>query len=390
MGIWSHYPDTEQTYAVDYGNDAGDEVLCSRPGVIFDMRDTIEDNVSDEGWNYVEILHFQIYAQGSDKGVPGITLPPVGVAEFRTQFWDYEFLNPDGTYGKWYRVPVPRSFEDGTLIPSGTLFPPYWEKVTDSTGDHWDLTLGHLPILHPSACILPAGHAPINGFSGFDQGTQFEFLLEGHDRCIEGKTFPAGKTFDDGVTPIPAGAVFMPDVGETPSLSEPWFPPGTQFTPLKPPIDWYPPFASYEDPAIVDPPPLDRDRAWRPFTSTFMSYGHGINSFMQVVSNPTPGGNHPDDKPYVDIYPSRNKNEVRGMYVPQGRLIMYSGDTGISAYNHLHSHVITGTRSTWTIPFVYRDAIHSAKDHGVWKSGLSDGILRACTFYTGTQTRIAP
>ena len=42
----------------------------------------------------------------------------------------------------------------------------------------------------------------------------------------------------------------------------------------------------------------------------------------------------------VDVYRSRNAAQVRGLFVPQGRVIALSGDTGISAYNHLHTQVL--------------------------------------------------
>ena len=40
MGVWSHYPDasSQQTYAYDYSHDVGTEILCSRAGVITQIR----------------------------------------------------------------------------------------------------------------------------------------------------------------------------------------------------------------------------------------------------------------------------------------------------------------------------------------------------------------
>jgi hypothetical protein len=64
---------------------------------------------------------------------------------------------------------------------------------------------------------------------------------------------------------------------------------------------------------------------------------------------------------------------------------MHAGDTGVSFHNHLHMHVVGSTASTpasppirsnqltsYTLPFVFREARHVIKP---------DGVLQYLTWY---------
>ncbi len=53
------------------------------------------------------------------------------------------------------------------------------------------------------------------------------------------------------------------------------------------------------------------------------------------------------------------ENQIVGTRVSQGEVVMLSGDTGISAYNHLHMHI--GSPTARSLPWVFRDA----PDNGV-------------------------
>lgn len=55
------------------------------------------------------------------------------------------------------------------------------------------------------------------------------------------------------------------------------------------------------------------------------------------------------------------ENEIVGSRITQGELLMLSGDTGMSAYNHLHMHI--SSAKARSLPWVFRDA----PDNGVLK-----------------------
>lgn len=394
MGIWSHFPQggSGQTYAFDFSHTAGAEVLASRAGIIFNINDVVATNL-DPGpgtglprWNYIQILHINVYSDGTS-GQPAIALP--SGASFT-----------DGTS-------VPSQFSDGaTNIPAGTLFPPYW----DSSGN---LLLGFLPPLHPSGAILPAPLASpptyYAGFAGLAAGSRFDFLTPAFDRGVAGKTFP---TFADGTT-VPPNVVFAPNVPLPPPPGTPSFPAGTTFVAAGPPIvagagGAYTAFqggapipaGALFSPLTPDPPapgtpfyPAGTSLPggiYDPLLATYAVYGHGLFGFMRESTVPPGTPNRPSG--VVDIYKSRTLSQVLGQFVQQGQVIMLADSTGISAYNHLHTQIIGqpgGNGSGWTLPFVYRDAVHDIRQ-GIIKALRGNGVPRAFTFYTSQNQRVGP
>lgn len=398
MGIWSHYPQgVTQTYAYDFGHDKGTEVLCARAGILVSALDIYPDN-NPNNWNSVIVLHLMAFPPGAT--APSGVTPLAAVAA------------PVGV----------TTFADGvTPIPGDALFPPYW--VLAGTPPVATTPLAGMPNpvpLHPSAAILPSGalSAPAcyAGLTGFPVGTTFAFIDPAYDRAIAGMTLPAGVNFSDS-TAIPAGAVFAPGTVIPPAPGSN-SPAGTTYL-----------------------PPTSAGGAFTPLLATFSVYGHALNGFMQIstapASPPVTGvttAPRPDGLP--DIYRSRiqnitlsglpasipgvaggrltlntnaipagitgdvlasnntnlvaiNTSEVLGLFVQQGQPVMLSGDTGISAYNHLHTQVIGTVGGSLTLPFVYADAVHDMRN-GFREATRGNGVPRAMTFYVSKNTRIGP
>lgn len=66
---------------------------------------------------------------------------------------------------------------------------------------------------------------------------------------------------------------------------------------------------------------------------------------------------------------------IKNTPVSRGQLVMFSGDTGMSFYNHLHMHV--GSDNAMSLPFVFGDAPED------------NGVLRDLNWYWSQNTRIA-
>lgn len=395
MGIWSHYPQgASQTYAYDFGHDKGTEVLCSRAGILVSAMDINPDN-NPNNWNFAVVMHLIAFAPGSGSGTAAVPLPAALVPA----------------------LPAVATFADGvTAIPANALFPPYWNAA--------GVPLPGMPNpvpLHPSAAILPTGlpgaPAYYAGFTGFAAGTTFAFINPAYDRAIAGVTLPAGAKFSDG-TAVPAGAVFAPGTAIPPPPGSN-FPTGTTFL-----------------------PPTSAGGAFTPLAATFMVYGHALNGYMQISTAPpspsmTGVTTTPRPSGLADVFRSRiqnvtlsglpasvsasgqltfntnaipagvtgnvlgnnntnlasiNTSEMLGLFVQQGQPVMLSGDTGISAYNHLHTHVIGvfgRTGNGLTLPFVYADAVHDMRN-GFREAVRGNGVPRAMTFYVSQNTRIGP
>ncbi len=311
MGIWSHFPRSfgPQTYAYDFSHNLGDEVLCSRAGIITAFRDTVPRSNSNQ-WNFIKIMHIVILAP--KVGLPATPAPPdPGNSTYHTKY------------------------NNGTPIPAGTLFPPYWDAVGG---------VGFNPPLHPTAtadAILTALSLPPD--------STFAFIVHDVDRALPGRTFPPESKFSNG-TLIPANVVFPPDIGNSP-------PPNSQFAAG---TTFLPPSAS---PA----------KAFTPLRATFAVYGHGDANFMTTV------------------FGTSSRNALLGRFVKQGELIMIADDTGVSAYNHLHTHIVglSNQNFSFTLPFVYKDVKHNAGEHGLFKAGRRDGVPRAMTYYTSRNNKVS-
>ncbi len=491
MGIWSHFPSGLQTYAYDFDHDAGDEVLCSREGVVLNMVDQVPNNqqvnnlpagtapldiyggTNYGGWNFIEILNLSIKPLST---LPAGLLPaastaataPLAVGSKQFMPSVAHPLDPDPLRAAPGAPVAFATYRDGTTgIFPGTRFPPIFQV----TGAIWPLLPTPMP-LHPSMTTFFSGGAaaPTNCNATADR--IYSLLDTGWDRGLVGITFPTGATFSDGVTPIPTGVVFAPDAPNPPPLFTPMYRAGTTFAPwqaldtlaiLTPPVGAgvpgspVPPGARFLDgvpiPAGVElPPDCGAKPAWLPaphpgtplyligrtyttiaaprayfnagtafvpvgtpvpalsapytrFTPvvlTVCQYGHAIQAFMQVSTSPAGTTGQPV-KTMIDVYPTRAYNQVLGSFIPQGRVLMLSGCTGVSFYNHLHHHVLLDSPASrgrtnqfppfpffpYTVPFVYADGIHSMA-HGFREAPQSNGLLRAMTYYESKNTRTGP
>jgi hypothetical protein len=509
MGIWSHFPESGQSYAYDFSHDAGTEVWASRGGVISRViQNRINNN--PKKWNSIEILSLAPVAIGSPGAMPAVPVP-VGITDYTDA----------GT------IENPRT---NTVIEPGTLFPPYW----DVYGNPWPCLPRPFPIL-PLGAVLPAGTAL---GTGLPSGVDFVFLNAEHDKGILGVTYESGAKFSDGTTDIPAGVVFAPGSPVPPQLFTPMYQAGTTFSairrnfvtqPFDPdpaahpgsipgftpaagatfldgttipngvvlppdcgiPQPWLPrphqatpmylpgtlffildsahamPVTGTSDlfdtlplyfnpgtnyipvgttfPAIPTAVPTDRSLPtgqvptlnfqWMaPVFGVFTQYGHAISGFSSIpnftFAPPTATPADPaiirdlgpgetvvampgqPSGPLTDVFGTANNALIAGQFVEQGRVVMLSGDTGVSAYNHLHTHVLMDSSanfSPWeaypipdgdggfegpngvilTIPYVYQDATHGI-EQGFREASQNDGVPHAMTWYESKNTRTGP
>ncbi len=364
------------------------------------------------------------------------TIPPEALAA-DTKF---QFLDPDhdrALAGKEY--PAAAKFADGTTpIPAGVVFapdipspPPTWapmyRKGTTFAPFRKNLTMipFELPIGTPAALPTP----PKPG--------------------VPSSAMPA---FLDGVA-IPADVDLPPDCG----VSQVWLPKphpvtpmyvkgtlfkkvlGTEYFNLG--TEYVASTMPFPDPIpAIEPdvhPDADLNYQWCvPVIAVFTDYAHGLAGFSSVPKHTfveavpaipaTPTAPEVEEvpasvvpftsgkrveipsqpgHPVIEVFGTADVDQIRGMRVAQGRVIMLSGDTGTSAYNHLHQHVSThsGGSSTnearkipkgnfgfsYTIPFLYADLKHTA-DNGFFKAGWKDGIPHAMTTYVSKNERTGP
>lgn len=332
MGIWSHFPDSEQTYAYDFSHNMGDLVLCSRAGVVRAARDSTPSHGAAPtwDWNFIEIIHVVVIPPKPD--ATPVPLPQ-GVSPCQTVF--SPFADKHTTNRRTHPLTGVVNGGGGTR-PFNQSFDPL-----TLTGPHEDFADG--TAITSDFCIFPdypdgfTDNVPLHVSAAFPVGTSFAFLDPAHDRGIRGRTFPSGNTFNDGppATPIPNNAVFAPDVTGQPALKTD-YPEGTTFIPS-----------------------TAAGGHFAPLTATFGVYGHGQEGFIpRVFGTPGTAPDHAD--------------EILGEFVRQGQAIMEADDTGISAYNHLHMHVVGVSQTTFTIPFIFR---------GV-------GQAKAMNYYTSTNERV--
>ncbi len=189
---------------------------------------------------------------------------------------------------------------------------------------------------------LPDGSTPIPRESAARSfGTSFAFIDKNQDRAI------AGKRFEDS-----PDLVFAPDTTEAGHGSATSYSEDTTFLP--------PTKIRYYTGGTVHIPA----RGYEPMKATCCFYGHGMQGFIQrVFSSRLSRPNK--TTPWNDA-------DIVGEFISQGEQIMEAGDTGVSAYNHLHTHVAGLVDNEYegnyllTIPFLYE----------------AHGVLRAMDFYT--------
>lgn len=59
MGMWSHFPEDNQIYAVDFGFDQAELIHAVRPGTVVGYAEGVDDDTHDSGWNYIIVRHDQ-------------------------------------------------------------------------------------------------------------------------------------------------------------------------------------------------------------------------------------------------------------------------------------------------------------------------------------------
>ncbi|WP_300455940.1 hypothetical protein [Desulfobacula sp.] len=189
---------------------------------------------------------------------------------------------------------------------------------------------------------LPDGSTPIPRESAArPSGTSFAFIDKHQDRAM------AGKTFDDS-----PNLVFAPDITAANHGTATSYPVGTTFLP---PAD-----TVYNTTGGV----YIAAKGYEALTATCCSYGHGMQGFIQrVFSSRLSRPNK--TSPWTDA-------DISWEFITQGEQVMEAGDTGISAYNHLHTHVtglfadVYEANNLLTIPFLYE----------------GHGVLKAMDYYT--------
>jgi hypothetical protein len=334
----------------------------------------------------------------------------------------FTFVDPDFDRGfPGVAYPDGSKFSDGTtVIPAGVVFAP------DAPRPPTLIT----PMYRPGTSFGPVR---VN-FSAKPYAEPGVFPSTG------GFTPAPGATFLDGVA-IPAGVILPPDCGAAPAWLPmphpvtPMYLPGTMFLPITD-VKFFNAGTGYVAEGTPFPaiPAADADHStaelnhqWcTPITHTFCEYGHALAGYSSLQNHtfdpatattpavvrkliigatrtPIPGTPRED---LTDVFGTAENSEILGRRVEQGRVIMLSGDTGISAYNHLHTHVShfaskrrfqkdrpdkNGQYYYWTfsLPFAYADAVHSV-EHGFREAGARDGVPRAMTWYDSKNTRTGP
>lgn len=115
-------------------------------------------------------------------------------------------------------------------------------------------------------------------------------------------------------------------------------------------------------------PDPEHDRDHRGIIPTSGQYGHGQHFGVRYAFASR-------GVPYPYIWGSK---------VKQGDLIMYAGDTGMSAYNHLHVHIVPEIEMNGklsTIPFVFKEVEQSKALGFIPRPYSRDGLPRAFNYY---------
>lgn len=314
MGIWSHYPHDKQTYAYDFSHKESEPVMCSRSGIVKRAEDEKLDH-NPNHWNYIEIVHVMEIAPGAPVPDNLIQYPDV-----------YSPYSPgDGRRPFGDPAPTPAALQQyagtSTDIPADVVFPAF----PDGT--------------NPTPRISAA--RPL--------GTSFAFIDKNQDRAIEGKTFDSHP-----------GVVFAPDVADPNAAGVTSQVEGTTFLPPT------------KNQLYTGGGIHIAAKGFEALKGTCCTYGHGMQGYIERVF----ASRLPQTPSVKTPAPTHGSNwtgvEIEGEFIRQGEQIMEAGDTGISAYNHLHTHV-TGLfddeyerNHLLTIPFLYEE----------------HGVLKAMDFYT--------
>ena len=308
MGIWSHFPEGKQTYAYDFSHKENEPVMCSRSGIVRRARDTVP-NYDNSALGWNFIEIVHVM-----EIAPGAAVPA-------------NLIQHPEVYSPYTPAGGRRPF--GDPAPTGVPLQQYENTSIDIP----------LNVVFPA---LPDGTNPTPRESAARPlGTSFAFLDKNQDRAIEGITFSD--------TP---DRVFAPDITAANHGTADNFETGTTFLP---------PTGNqlYSNGSINI-----AAKGYEAMLATCCSYGHGMNGFIHTIFS-TRLSRPNKTTPWDD-------SDIVGEYITQGEEIMKAGDTGVSAYNHLHTHV-TGLfadeyegNNLLTIPFLYE----------------THGILKAMDFYT--------
>lgn len=413
MGIWSHFPEGRQTYAYDFSHKEGELVLCTRAGLVRNSRDDQQDHNPDH-WNFIQIIHV-IEIPPDSNSVIEIPPKPDGTPGTVSEGFIrcHEVYSPY-TGRRRYSDPAPAIPGSGgmvqyegttTDIPLDVVFPVVYpltpsESAARPAGTSYAFPEGlirceevYSPYSPTGRCHYsdPAPTAPGSGgmkkykgtttdipldvvFPAYPDGTNpepresaarpagtsYAFINTRQDRAIAGKTFPSGAKYSDKDEEISNDVVFVPNLTGIPATSDAY----TKGTTFLPPTPYVP----------KDGWPAVPARDFEPLLATYGVYGHGLEGFINRVFGPnltrTPDGGEGT---------AYRASDIEGEYIQQGIAVMEAGDTGVSAYNHLHMHVIgifttngNDPHRSFTIPFVYKD----------------EGQVKAMNYYTSTNERM--
>jgi hypothetical protein len=443
MGIWNHYPENGFTYAIDYNHDAGSDVLASREGVIVNLDDTNPNNAKPK--NHIEILALSQVPQGTPGAMEPVPAPAdtkygdgsdIDDGTLFPPYWDvhgkfwpnlpptmslhpsaailpdendarsamkkdlyFRFIDPDvdrGLAGRSYLDGA--FFADGvTPIPFGVVFapdapvPPTLITPMYPFGTtFWPIQKNFVRNPFPDGSVKEAGFALAAGATYIDDGeiprpldSKQEPLFKDGNGDALGFTIPpdCGKTPDHLPRPNRATPLYLPgtEFVDFSGVDTHYFMPGTRYVPVGTVLRDLPEGLKSDD--VLEEKVLC---TWMvPVALFFMEYQHGIQNYTRISLSPASTPGQPEG-PLTDVFDTNDLTRILGRYVEQGRVIMLSGDTGTSLFNHLHvqAHADSSEhdRPKFTAPFVYADVKHGVQ-HGFREALQDPGVPRAMSWY---------
>lgn len=442
LGIWNHYAANGFTYAIDFNHDAGSDVLACRSGIITDLAQGNPNNEKKK--NSIEIMALRCFA-GPARYAMAPVPPPPGAAFYTDDppsgspgsntpieagtlfppYWDVYGKPWPGLPPKlpllWFGALLPEGSGLVSHLPKGTAAFAFLDPEQDRGLAGVDLTgfafddgtpIPAGVVFAPDVKAPPPANAPM-----YRKGTTFSpipsrfrmypYPTSGSEIAIPP---PSDLTFLDG-EPIPPGVALPPDCLPSPAPAH--LPKPHPATPLYLPntaLGKYPSGAAVSDStdffnagtayAAVDPlkdEPVAKASAtnevdytfFTPVAFAFMEFQHGITHFTRISESPASTPGQPEG-PLTDCFETSDRKKILGRYVKQGRVVMLSGDTGTSLFNHLHvqAHVDAAAngRPNFTIPFVFSDVKHGI-DHGLREASQGPGVPRAMTWYASGNMR---